>query len=279
MSNRFVYSSAVNRLLQLAANMYDATTASNYPSVFRPCFSRDVYGNLFITGYTNIDSVSGVGDLRLFTPFDASQVVLPTGNNVFVNVYGVPWIIGAKKGFPNFNKFALQDVVQITRKLQIKRNKIPVQKVQTDFDYTNQMYIFSISNSIGMNLWNSYSNWYPHQLQIVVNYTNTMMLTNDSLLAPQYYGPSNYSISANIIMPVNSWQGSAWDPRLYGASPANGNSMSIISGSPSVNSFIVPINNTIVFLTNNIFYSGTTPPPVVGISFRRRKPGLGNEQN
>ena len=22
-----------------------------------------------------------------------------------VNVYGVPWIVGAKKGFPNFNEF------------------------------------------------------------------------------------------------------------------------------------------------------------------------------
>ncbi len=46
-SNQFVYSPAVNRLLQLAANMYDATTnnslrsGKNYPSVFRPLFSRD----------------------------------------------------------------------------------------------------------------------------------------------------------------------------------------------------------------------------------------------
>ena len=43
-SNQFVYSPAVNRLLQLAANIYDATTnntfalGNNYPSVFRPIF-------------------------------------------------------------------------------------------------------------------------------------------------------------------------------------------------------------------------------------------------
>ena len=61
-SNRFVYSSAVNRLLQLAANMYDATTNNfgvngnnyNYPSVFRPTFwvtNEFGYTNVYINGY------------------------------------------------------------------------------------------------------------------------------------------------------------------------------------------------------------------------------------
>ena len=70
-SNQFVYSPAVNRLLQLAANMYDATTnnlgafngvnvnSNNYPSVFRPLFSRDANPsgmgtNVFISGFTNV---------------------------------------------------------------------------------------------------------------------------------------------------------------------------------------------------------------------------------
>jgi hypothetical protein len=266
-SNRFVYSSAVNRLLQLAANLYDATTTNFYPSVFRPRFTRDSGGNVFVTGYTYVPSVTGANDLSVFTqPFDASTISALVGVTTLasnVNVYGVPWIIGAKKGFPNFNKFALQDVVQITRKLQITRATLTTTST-TNLINTNQMYIFSISNSIGMDLWNSYSNWYPNPVQIVVNGNLSMMLTNDSLLSPQY-GPSNYSITANIPFAANpSWPGSAWDPRLYGSSPANGNSMSMLSGSPSVNSFIVPINNTVVFLTNNIFYSGTTPPGVSG---------------
>ena len=49
----------------------------------------------------------------------------------------------------------------------------------TDIIITNQMYIFSISNSIGMELWNSYSNWYPNSVQIVANYHLIMSLTND----------------------------------------------------------------------------------------------------
>jgi len=38
-SNQFVYSPAVNRLLQLAANIDDASTTNFYPSVFRPLFT------------------------------------------------------------------------------------------------------------------------------------------------------------------------------------------------------------------------------------------------
>ena len=36
-------------------------------------------------------------------------------------VYGVPLVIGAKKGLPNFNKFGLQNNIQVTRKLQFRR--------------------------------------------------------------------------------------------------------------------------------------------------------------
>ena len=39
-SNRFVYTPAVQRVLQLAANIYDASTTNYYPSVFRPLFSH-----------------------------------------------------------------------------------------------------------------------------------------------------------------------------------------------------------------------------------------------
>ncbi len=53
-SNRFVYTPAVQRVLQLAANIYDATTTNYYPSVFRPTFTTGTNGNVFITGYTNV---------------------------------------------------------------------------------------------------------------------------------------------------------------------------------------------------------------------------------
>ena len=69
----------------------------------------------------------------------------------------MPWIIGAKKGFPNFNEFSMQDVVKVTRKLQVTRlttNSPP--------NATNQMYVISVTNSLGVEFWNSYTNGYTN---------------------------------------------------------------------------------------------------------------------
>jgi hypothetical protein len=247
-----VYSPAVNRLLQLAANFYDASTNSFYPSVFRPVFECDyTTTNVFIVGYVNISSssgpntVSGANDFQLSTPHDISELpYLSIGNyrpikdvNGNVNVYGVPWIIGAKKGFPNFNKLGMQNIVQITRKLQIKRNKIPSLHA-ADFDITNQLYAFSISNSIGVECWNSYAKTYPNPVQINVQDSLFMCITNDYPGAPPIYLPdlvhvvvTNYTVNPA----VNPWVG-------Y--------------------SYVVPIQSTAILLSNCDFYFGTAPPGV-----------------
>jgi hypothetical protein len=252
-SNQFVYSPAVNRLVQLAANIYDATVDNsfvqgrNYPSVFRPTFwvtNQNGYLSVYINSYQWIPIVNGSADPILAPPVDVTSLMYglsvqnyPNG----VNVYGVPWIIGAKRdatnGFPAFNKFSMQNVVAITRKVQIKRNKIPIQSV-TDFDYTNQLYVFSVSNSLGINCWNSYSNASQIPVQIVVNDSLTMALTNDWKGAPPW-GPVTYSITTNILL------GGAWP----GTAPW-------ASDKPNPTSFQVPINTTIQFLTNSAFYFG-----------------------
>ena len=97
----FVYSPSVQRLLQVTANIFDASTTNPYPSVFRPTFYRDaISGNVFINGYQYIPSVSGLSDPRLSSPVDiaalAAGTIPGTGsgyglglNNV--NVYGIPW--------------------------------------------------------------------------------------------------------------------------------------------------------------------------------------------
>ena len=143
-----VYTPSVQRLLQLSANIYEASTTNFYPTVFRPVFQNDNLGNVFIIGYTNLSSVSGAntvsgsGDFQLAPPHDIDDLLNFPANtpitdaNGLVNVYGVPWIIGAKKGFPNFNEFSMQDVVKVTRKLQVTRlntNSPP--------NATNQMYV------------------------------------------------------------------------------------------------------------------------------------------
>src|SRR5206468_8980890 len=82
------YSPAVHRLLQVAANLYDASTNGfdpltgiSFPSVFRPLF-RSEGSNVFICGYTNDN------DAR-------------TAPSWFANSPdGIPMVIGPKKGVP-----------------------------------------------------------------------------------------------------------------------------------------------------------------------------------
>ncbi len=204
-SNQFVYTPAVNRLLQLAANMYDATTTSPYPSVFRPMFTAIQDGNyqdLFITGYTEVFSVSGTNDVQLAKPYDvyAAPYAL-TGPNSVLNVYGVPWIIGAKKGLPNFNEFYSRNLVQVKRKIQFTRTN-PLKAGATA---TNEMFIMSITNQLGFGLWNSYNNKYNNTgaLTVYLNDELSMTLTN---------GLHTWGLSTNVGFAVSptSWPGSAW---------------------------------------------------------------------
>ncbi len=197
----FVYSPAVQRILQLSANVYDASNTNFFPTVFRPCFSRDADGNLFITGYTNVDSVTGAADIRLSTPFDAAQVLLPTGTNVFVNVYGVPWIIGVKKGLPGFNQLYMVNVAAITRKLEMTRDSTNAFAATY---WTNQMYVIGITNYIGISLWNSYSNDYPRPLTVYAFDWIQTTLTN---------GANTWVSNVNFTIPsitINAWPGSHW---------------------------------------------------------------------
>jgi hypothetical protein len=240
----FVYTPSIQRLLQLSANIYEASTTNFYPTVFRPIFEHDNLGNVFIIGYTNLSSVSGLntvsgaGDLQLALSYDISYLLSFPANtpitdaNGFVNVYGVPWIIGAKKGFPNFNEFSMQNVVQVARKLQVTRpntNSLP--------NATNQMYVFSITNSMGVEFWNSYTNNYTNQVQVVVN-DNLMMqmeLTNGTIL------------SAGSFMLGSQTNFNLWP----------GNSFLI----PFTTDFPFLANSAYVFASPSFYYIGDNPSP------------------
>ncbi|MDB6122032.1 MAG: hypothetical protein JWQ71_1025, partial [Pedosphaera sp.] len=180
----FYYSPAIHRVLQLAANIYDATTnrpfapgATNYyPSVFRPTFGSKK-GAVFINGFVEEGTaVQNYMIKPLSLPEDADTIAKKP--NLTTNIYGVPWVIGAKKGFPNFNEFAMQTVSQVTRKLQISRP--PNTPNDRNTWSTNQMYVVGISNIMGVELWNSYSSNYSRAIDVVLFDDLTMTLTNDT---------------------------------------------------------------------------------------------------
>ncbi|MBI4324776.1 MAG: hypothetical protein HY674_05875, partial [Chloroflexi bacterium] len=147
------YTASIHRLLQVAANIYDATTNRGasypyYPSVFRPVFTG-TSSNVVISGY-----VEETNSAFVSYPWREVENLITASPTTYsnVNVYGHPVVIGAKKGFPNFNEFTLQTVVQVTRKLELRK---PNANVNTLPNQTNQMYILGITNMFGMEGWNS----------------------------------------------------------------------------------------------------------------------------
>jgi hypothetical protein len=240
-SNRFVYTPAVNRLLQLAANMYDATTNNlgasankyDYPSIFRPLFSRDQNGfgtNIFITGYANVTSFAGPGDLQFSLPIDVSDLAVTNisggVSNLPVNVYGVPWIVGAKKGFPNFNELAMDCAFQITRKLEVTR---PSPNAPPNTYSYYQLFILNITNQVGVECWNSYASTYTNSVSIYVyDYLKNIVLTNNEGFS------ANLSLILPNIVSVASWPG--YNP--YQPSP----------------SFQIPLATAVTTIPNSIYH-------------------------
>jgi hypothetical protein len=218
-NGQFVYTPAVNRLLQLAANIYDASTnqtaalGMNYPSVFRPMFKLNGT-NLYISGYTYVATVSGVGDLNYFSqPFDAAFIANSGIANISpsVNIYGVPWIIGVKKigtgvGFPSFNQLSLMNSDVVSRRLEMSR---PVPGA--DINQTNQMYQMNITENLGLSFWNSYTTNYPRPLKVYAVDTISMALTNQQLGTVVWPRSGQPSYVTNIFYTnVTVWPGSQW---------------------------------------------------------------------
>ncbi len=210
------YTPSVHRLLQVAANMYDATTnrlfprATDYPylpSVFRPQFLRtDTNGTqVWITGYQEVgnssqffSSISGSAWKDLSDSRDLAAI---QPNSM---IYGIPLVIGAKKGFPNFNEFAMQTEMKITRKLEFRRSATagPV-------DETNQMFTVAISNSFGLEAFNSYLTNIARKVQIFAAVDMTAILTNEDGGTINVLLTNNISTNSGIVKTLNptDWPG------------------------------------------------------------------------
>jgi hypothetical protein len=215
-NGQYVYSSAVQRVLQLAANIYDATTnaftvngfTSGFPSVFRPLISNYGTINLFVSSFTNVVFVNGVNDLQFSPPFDAETIAAlwPTRlDNVPDNIYGVPWIIGAKKGFPNFNQFAMESAFQITRKLRLSRGGTDLTAYPPNTYKIDQMFNCSVSNLLQVECWNSYFSNYTRSTTIQVADHIQMVLTNDQPVPQPLWFPLDFNLFAT--MTTNNWPG------------------------------------------------------------------------
>ncbi len=210
------YTPSVNRLFQLAANIYDATTVrtfaavapptNGFPSVFRPYIRH--YGNqFFIAGYGELFDTTmaqvGTSTLTVDLPYKFPGLGA-TFNPAEPMVYNIPLIIGAKKGFPNFNEFAMRTAMQVTRKLQFLRQ--PGSSTSA-IAATNQMFVCTISNVFGLEAWNSYSATYPRNLSLNLIVANmTAYMTNGQSSCPPVVNTyTNYYTNEFVL--ANTWLG------------------------------------------------------------------------
>ncbi len=162
---------------------------------------------------------------------------MPPGTNILANVYGVPWVIGAKKGLPNFNAFSVESAFQLLRKLEVVRdtNAVP----QPDIIWTNQMYVMNLTNYMALTCWNSYRSNYPGPVDILVRCSSTMMLTNDNNMTPYIFG-TNFDFAVETSPNWPAWNGV---PQQQSAS------------------FIVPLNTSVLALTYAVYYYNEPNPP------------------
>jgi hypothetical protein len=241
------YTPAVHRVLQLAANMFEVTSTNLYPCSYRPHFNLNVVGtnnNIIISGY---DLVNGA-DLfvtdttNLTVPIDlyvaTNRASISWGvQPVHMNVYGAPWVIGARKGFPNLNEIVMQSASQITRKLKVQRPATTT--TDTSQIQMTQLLMAGVSNTIGVEVWNSYSNNYPRAVYIQADGSLSMTLTNNfgySTNAVYALGGA-FTGATNVL--AGAWQGTGWKPGAQ--APAN------------MASFLVPLVTNVVFLPDSAY--------------------------
>ncbi len=199
-NGRMVYSPAVHRLLQLAANLWDAKpnprAAVGLPTVFRPYFTN-ISGNVFITGFAEIQRTnelpSGVAGL----PLDlAGSTNVPPSLRSDSLIYGVPLVVGARKGLPNFNEYSMESVFTLTRKIELVKSGPGGQSRITQ---TNQFYTMNVYLATGTEFWNSYRSNYTRPVNILVNNRVTLVLTNDN----NYI--SNRTVVVSGTLSTNLW--------------------------------------------------------------------------
>ena len=220
------YSAGVHQLLQQAANITDSATGlarsnqfqfaaaepQSFPLVFRPRFSGLTNGTVRIIDYVAVTNDTSDQLRRPWRDLDTEpdRFRLQADDNV----WGVPWVVSAKKGLPNFNEFGVLTVLEMTRKLEINKGAYNAGPPWQ----TNQMVSLSVSNLFGLELWNSYRRDYPRPLQIHALVDSTLTITNDrqmTLVSNRHYLPVSFGTNPAAARPEERWQGGRFQMPIY----------------------------------------------------------------
>ncbi len=219
------YSAGIHQRLQQAANIADVVThqnqsrpparfatteSSKFPLVFRPQFvARGP--RIYITNFVEVtnNALSQMSQLWRDLNIPTNRYELKPNDNV----WGIPWVIAAKKGLPNFNEFGVLTAVELTRKLEINKGS---QNAPRSFWRTNQMLSLSVSNLFGVELWNSYAQPYPRSLDVLVDVQSNFLMTNQfgTLLVSNLYSNS-FNPFQRKNFPPDQWSGGEFQLPIF----------------------------------------------------------------
>ncbi len=134
------------------------------PTIFRPIFFYDTTNDVvYINRYQVETNIQFLTNTWLSINTLAGRTALGTFTNALV--YGVPPVVGAKKGMPSFNGLDHGVSMRLTRKVEVMSDV-------SDNDLflmtnLNQKLLLSANNVSKLLAWNSYTQSYPNPVQIV----------------------------------------------------------------------------------------------------------------
>lgn len=236
------YTPAVHRLLQVTANLWETTTDStnNLPTVFRPRFAV-TNGSVYLSSYVVVSNAAELDGLPLLdlAASNAAALIPPGGDAL---VYGVPLVIGARKGLPNFNEFQAEPTFIITRKVELVKPTAS----STVVSETNQFFTMALTMPMAAEFWNSYSTNYTRPVTVCITNWTTLTLTND--LGVNYIA---------TFVAGDRWSTNLW-PRFNSANvTAPQNKYSFVPMMRTNVPFLPQVGTNIGYIPNTGFVSAT----------------------
>lgn len=261
-NGQLIYSPVIHRMLQLAANMYEATTNAAYPSVYKPYFRREQLGStdatnsyVYIAGFELVDEVFNLGN-----PFagdfsapidivDNPTAVSDSDSATHINIFGVPWVVGARKGLPNLNEVTSSTRFNFTRRLLATKpgvGETPPSQIQF-----SQQLLMDLWAELGVEFWNSYKTPYTNARVHVYGTFGFSLTNSDGYVSSSTI--TTYTASTNVA----EWRG-------YGNTPT----------APDPRSFVVPLRTNFTILKNAVYdsvaniFKGTNTAPFESVTTR-----------
>jgi hypothetical protein len=280
------YTPSLHRLLQLAANLYDATTnrginpgtdpgyptspAYPYlPTVFRPLFNEVGHNQagqrqVFVNAYSEVTSKDLTAGGKFGSPFNGSRLPhdLSDANDIstlgtvqqYDMVYNVPVVIGARKGLPSFDELTADTQVQAARKLIYHRQNDATNQPINEID---PAYFLTVTNVVGLQAWNSYPANYMRPVQLYAWPDTEVLITNlqtGKQLNPPGY-PSRLPLAPTYYPPTTPWPGfNTTFPGSSFVTPLGP------LGSPTTNYVFLPTNSVYLYNSQQFDASGLGQP-------------------